>query len=120
MTTTAPSPSSERRSRPRAEVAIWVEERTQDALYFQHATNLSLGGVWLDGTLPHPPGKRVALDIELPGDGSLRVTGEVVLHKPGQQGMAIRFVDLDDHAKARLTAFLDRTLKRRPGSLPPS
>ena len=55
----------ERRKLPRADVAIWVEERTNDALYYQRATNLSLGGIWLDGTLPHPPGTRVALDIEL-------------------------------------------------------
>jgi len=91
---------------PRAEVAIWVEERTNDALYYQRATNLSLGGIWLDGTLPHPPGTRVALDIELPGDGPLRVNGEVVPRQAGASGMAVRFVGLSEAGRARIAALL--------------
>ncbi len=97
---------AERRRLPRAEVAIWVEERTQDALYYQRATNLSLGGIWLDGTLPHPEGTRVSLDIELPGDRPLRVDGEVVARPGGALGMAVRFTELSEIQKKRLVAFL--------------
>ncbi len=100
--------ASERRTEPRAEVAIWVQERTNDALYFQHATNLSTSGVWLDGTLPHPPGTRVALDIDLPGEGPLSVNGEVVLHRTEKAGMAVRFVDLGPSSRARLASFLSK------------
>lgn len=102
------SPASERRIEPRAEVAIWVQERTNDALYFQHATNLSTSGVWLDGTLPHPPGTRVALDIDLPGEGPLSVNGEVVLHRTPKAGMAVRFVDLPPSGRARLASYLSK------------
>lgn len=98
--------SIERRKLPRADVAIWVEERTNDALYYQRATNLSLGGVWLEGTLPHPPGTRVALDIELPGEGPLRVDGEVVPRPAGKQGMAVRFVGLSETGRERIAAVL--------------
>lgn len=100
----------DRRTMPRTEVAIWVEEHTRDALYFQRATNLSIGGVWLDGTLPHPPGTRVTLDIELPGDRPLRVEGEVVPHASPKAGMAIRFTDLVGPRKRRLEAFLARAI----------
>lgn len=108
MATHEPVGDSDRRTEPRADVAIWVEEHTKDALYFQRATNLSIGGLWLDGTLPHPPGTRVALDIELPGDGQLRVEGEVVLHRSPKAGMAVRFVQLDASKRTRLEAFLKR------------
>ena len=100
------SNTTERRKLPRADVAIWVEERTNDALYYQRATNLSLGGIWLAGTLPHPPGTRVALDIELPGDGPLRVNGEVVPRPAGKQGMAVRFVGLSKNGRERIAAVL--------------
>jgi hypothetical protein len=90
----------------RAEVAVWVEERTNDALYLQRATNLSLGGIWLEGTLPHPPGTKVSLDIELPGDGPLRVDGEVVMRQDRGVGMAVRFLPLPQARRERLEAFL--------------
>jgi hypothetical protein len=96
------------RAFPRTEVAVWVEERTHDALYLQRATNLSLGGVWLEGTLPHPPGTRVALDIDLPGDGPVRVDGEVVLRRDRAVGMAVKFVALSGTGRERLAAFLGR------------
>ncbi|MBK6518819.1 MAG: PilZ domain-containing protein [Polyangiaceae bacterium] len=110
MATHEPMGGSDRRTMPRAEVAIWVEEHTRDALYFQRATNLSIGGVWLDGTLPHPPGTRVTLDIELPGDRPLRVEGEVVMHTSPKPGMAVRFVDLVGPRRRRLETYLARAI----------
>ena len=100
------SRSSERRRGRRAAVAFHVEERTNDALYFQRAS-LSPSGVWLEGTLPHPPGTRVELDLELPG-GRTRVAGEVVGRDPESPGMAVRFVDLSDDSRARLEALVSR------------
>jgi uncharacterized protein (TIGR02266 family) len=93
--------TEDKRGEPRTEVALWVEERVQTALYFQRATNLSLGGVFLEGTLPHEAGTRVTLEMELP-DGMLRAEGEVVMHRPGQPGMGVRFVGLTDDARDRI------------------
>lgn len=98
----------DRRSDARADVAIWVQERTRDALYFQRASNLSLGGVFLEGTLPHPPGTRVELDLEL-AHGPLRVAGEVVGRAPGGLGMAVRFVELGADERAVLAACLEQS-----------
>jgi type IV pilus assembly protein PilZ len=97
----------ERRESPRVSIELSVEERTGEALYFQRATNLSLGGVYLDGTLPHPPGTRVALALRLPGrETPMRVLGEVVAREPSEIGMAIRFVDLDAEGLAELERVL--------------
>ena len=63
---------SERRGSERVVVDLWVEEHTDDALYFQRATNLSMGGLFLDRTLPHPAGTRVQLEVRLPGDARTR------------------------------------------------
>ena len=101
--------TSDRRADARADVAIWVQERTRDALYYQRATNLSLGGVFLDGTLPHPPGTRVELDLELAQEDPIRVEGEVVGRAPGGVGMAVRFVGLDARARTVLSSYLGRS-----------
>ena len=88
-------------------IELSVEERTGEALYYQRATNLSLGGVYLEGTLPHPPGTRVALSLRLPGGiAPMRVEGEVVARVPGEVGMAIRFGELGADARAELERVL--------------
>ena len=51
--------SLERRSGSRVPVQIWVEEKTERELYFQRSANLSLGGIYLENTIPHPVGTRV-------------------------------------------------------------
>jgi uncharacterized protein (TIGR02266 family) len=103
------SEANDRRADARAEVAIWVQERTRDALYYQRATNLSLGGIYLDGTLPHPPGTRVELDLEIAEADPIRVEGEVVGRAPGGVGMAVRFVGLDARARMALATYLGRS-----------
>jgi len=95
----------ERRRGTRARVAIDVEERTAEALYFQRASSLSRTGIWLEGTLAHPPGTRVELDLALPG-GSVRVVGVVVGRDPEDVGMAVRFVDVSDATQARIDAVV--------------
>jgi uncharacterized protein (TIGR02266 family) len=103
------SQNEERRTSSRIVVDLWVEERTEDALYFQRATNLSLGGLFLDRTLPHPAGTRVQLELRLPGETApLRVFGEVVPPTERDVGMGVRFVGLSTHERARIANFLDR------------
>jgi len=93
---------SDRRTFERVNIDLWVEEQTDGATYFQHATNLSSGGVYLDHTLPHPPGTRVVLDLHIPGgDAPLRVSGEVV-EADRDLGMGVRFLGLSDEARERI------------------
>lgn len=95
----------ERRESLRVTVDLWVEERTGDAVYFQRATNLSLGGVFLHGTLPHPPGTAVELDLHLPGvPRPVAVLGVVVLSPLGR-GMGVRFTSLTREARRQIAAI---------------
>lgn len=87
-------------------------------MYFQRTRNLSMGGAFLEGTLPHPPGTQVKLEIELPGDTSLVLDGEVVEAPDGGVGMGIKFVGLSAVQRLRLTEVLAGSpsvrVRRRP------
>lgn len=100
---------SERRAHTRLPVELWVEETHGRAVYYQRATDLSLGGLFLSRTLPHPPGTRVELRVDLGGADPLRVRGEVVDDGGRRaEGMGLRFVSLDRDQRARLADFLLR------------
>jgi uncharacterized protein (TIGR02266 family) len=100
---------SERRSHDRVEVELRVDERTDGALYFQRATNLSMTGLFLDGTLPHPPGTSVVLDVHVPGERApVRVTGEVVCERGARLGMGVRFRPLAHPARSAIARCLRR------------
>ncbi|MDP3275523.1 MAG: PilZ domain-containing protein [Deltaproteobacteria bacterium] len=99
--------NTERRNEARVTVDLWVEEHSDDALYFQRATNLSTGGVFLERTLPHAAGTRIEIDLRLPGDAvPLRVTGEVIPVEAREVGMSVRFVSLSDPARDRIAQYL--------------
>lgn len=100
---------SDRRNNHRVVVDLWVDEHTEDALYFQRATNLSVGGLFLDHTLPHPAGTRVQLEMRLPGETApLHVCGEVVPATERDRGMGVRFVGLSPHERACIAEYLER------------
>jgi uncharacterized protein (TIGR02266 family) len=98
----------ERRAHQRVPVEMHVEETHSTATYFQRSANLSLGGIFLESTLPHPPGTKIELKIELPDGGEpLVVQGEVVTPAGTDEiGMRVRFVDLDAKATVRIEKVL--------------
>lgn len=98
---------TDRRESPRVTIELWVEESLEKELYFQRASNLSAGGLFLDGTLPHPPGTVVRLRFSLPGDPvPIETAGEIV-NVPGGRGMGLHFVDLADADRARILRFIE-------------
>ncbi len=99
------SARSERRAHTRLPVDLWVEESLEGAVYYQRATDLSLSGLFLAKTLPHPPGTRVRLRVELGDANDLLLDGEVV--DDGRNvGMGVRFVDVDRPSRARIANYL--------------
>lgn len=99
---------TERRASERVHVELRVDERTEGALYFQRATSLSESGVYLEGTLPHPPGTEVELDLHLPGHRrALRLRGRVAARDLAV-GMGVRFVDLGAESRDRIADYLAR------------
>lgn len=109
---------NDRRQATRVPVEFFLEERTGDALYYQRATNLSVSGVYLEQTLPHPPGTRVDLQLRLPGDPApIRLKGEVVNRAARDVGMGVRFVDLTGEDRSRIAEclFNEASRFRQPG-----
>jgi len=106
----------ERREHKRLPVKLWVDETHESNTYFQRAANLSVGGMFLEGTIPHPPGTIVHLRFSLPDDDEpIEVRAEVVGDSTDHLGMSVKFLDVEFNGelKRRLEAFLDRAGTRR-------
>ena len=104
--------SLERRQGSRVPVQIWVEEKTERELYFQRSANLSLGGIYLENTIPHPVGTRVTLRFTLPGDEEkIEVRAEVAAAMTGEEefGMGLKFIELDAAVAERIQKYIART-----------
>lgn len=69
--------------------------------------NLSPGGCFVNSLSEQKPGIRVVLEIELPGEGRIKVTGETLYAKP-DFGYAVHFVDMPAELAARIDAALRR------------
>ncbi len=107
--------SDERRGERRLPVEMWVEEQRGQDRYFQRSANISAGGMFLEGTIPHPRGTVVQLKFTLPGDSvPVEIRGEIV-GDPNEErlGMNVKFLGLDDDANAalreRLRKFVDKS-----------
>jgi len=102
--------AQERRESPRIPVEMWVEESTERELYFQRSANLSVGGIFLENTIPHPKGTVVNLQFTLPGDTSaIKVLGEIVNAAASDElGMGIKFVKVDPEDERRIREFVQR------------
>lgn len=106
--------ANERREDRRIPVEMWVQEhRGTQEVYFQRSANISAGGIYLDGTIPHPRGTIVQLKFTLPGQAEpIEIRGEIV-GEPDEKrlGMHVKFVDLDQNpaVRERLREFVDRS-----------
>jgi uncharacterized protein (TIGR02266 family) len=100
----------ERRESPRIPVEMWVEESTERELYFQRSANLSVGGIYLENTIPHPKGTVVNLQFTLPGDSRpIKVRGEIVNAAAADElGMGIKFLEVDSQVEHRIAEFVTR------------
>lgn len=101
--------SKERRSGLRVAVQMWVEEKHERARYFQHSSNLSEGGLFIEQTIPHPVGTQVEIEFTLPGDGEpIRVLAEIVnaLEDEERLGMGMKFMNLSHEQAARIRRFI--------------
>lgn len=88
---------------------MWVEEVGDNSLYFQRSANISIGGLFLEKTIPHPPGTRVKLQFTLPGDKEpLEVVGEIVHGEEfgDRLGMGVKFVSLPKAVHQHLEKFI--------------
>lgn len=84
----------EKRKEERVPVDLWIEASRDGELYFQRASNLSVGGAYFTQTIPLPVGSRVALKFELPTEPiEVVCEGEIVTAK--DFGMGVSFINLN-------------------------
>ncbi len=101
-------PPADRRAHPRCALELWVDEITGNVTYYQRTANVSPGGMYLSGTVPHPPGTQVRVEFSLPGNPErFRLNGVVVDDQNGDKlGMRVRFIDVPADVAARLSEAL--------------
>ncbi len=106
----------DRRSSQRIPVEMWVEESTDRELYFQRGANISLGGIFLERTIPHTKGTIVCLQFTLPDETvPIKVRGEIVNvgESTSELGMGIKFLDLTSLDSERIQAFIERVSQKK-------
>jgi uncharacterized protein (TIGR02266 family) len=108
------SDAGDRRTAERIPVEMWVEESNAEELYFQRSGNLSVGGIFLENTIPHPMGTQVELRFTLPGEAQpIKVKGRIVnVPDAGGFGMGVQFVDLDGATRERIHRFVENEAHR--------
>ena len=139
------SESDERpKADPRVEVRLPVRISTIDAetdpwtgkTFFRssHETiaNVSRGGAFVTTTETIPPGRRVLVELEMPGGGLVQTLGRVAWSRTelstslapaggrGPSGIGIEFVGGQHEQRVLLERFLRRSLRRRSESAHPS
>jgi len=103
--------SDDRRIEKRLRLGLHVVEVDGADKYFQYATNVSAGGLFLTGTLPNQPGSHVTLLFKLPGESTpLALPAEVVGNKDGEdRGTHFKFTDSQDSdARIFIRDYVDR------------
>jgi uncharacterized protein (TIGR02266 family) len=100
----------ERRSAVRVPVEMWVEQSTARELYFQRSANLSIGGMYLENTVPHPVGTVITIHFTLPGD-TVRIECRAQIVNAAESsdnglGMGLKFIDLDPQVEVRIRNFI--------------
>lgn len=95
-----------RRRHPRAPVSLWARW-VSDPTVHQHVSNLSRGGLFLDGSSALAAGSEVALDLVL-DDRVARVHGRVVHATRGEDavGMGVRLEDVSASDLASIEQYL--------------
>lgn len=97
----------EKRREQRVLVDLWIEVERDGELYFQRASNLSVGGAYFTQTIPLPLGSKVTLKFQLPNDAhEIRCKGEIVNTK--ELGMGVHFVELAAGDRARIDKLVVR------------
>jgi len=71
--------------------------------------DLSTAGCFVDGDEDIPISDDMRLHIDLPGEGWIIARTELV-YRLGRQGVAMKFVDLDETTRARIMKEIQRAL----------
>jgi len=91
---------AERREHQRVLVSMEVDYRCDETFLFAYITDLSVMGIFIQTTSPHPPGTMLNLRFRPPEGPQIDVEGRVIWINPPRKydsinpGMGVQFVDL--------------------------
>lgn len=95
---------------------VFEDERGEPLIYV-YSENISLSGIYLASDIPMQLGSRAFLSFTIPNGAEIRTTGEVVRVKRdvskasrgklNRSGMGIRFLDLTEDQRSRITSFCE-------------
>lgn len=121
MTTSEAAPAtrsgSDKRLSPRKDWSgkVVFEDERGEPLIYVFSENISESGIYLASDIPMQMGTRAFLSFTLPNGAEIRTTGEVVRvthdrpksarKDPARLGMGVRFLDLSEDHRRRITAF---------------
>ncbi|MEL6339818.1 MAG: PilZ domain-containing protein [Myxococcota bacterium] len=101
----------DRRSAPRVDIDLWIEQERGEETVFRLAGNLSAGGIFLEHGFSTPVGSRVKLRLALDDDAEpLELAAEVVetqIVDGAPNAASLTFVDLEGVSRERILAYLN-------------
>ncbi|MEM6731452.1 MAG: PilZ domain-containing protein [Myxococcota bacterium] len=101
----------DRRSFPRIDVDLWVEQESGEETVFRLAGNLSAGGLYLEHGFTYSVGTRVKLRFVLEEDSpAVEVAAEIVSAvqtEAAPNAASLSFLDLTGEDRARILTFLN-------------
>jgi uncharacterized protein (TIGR02266 family) len=99
--------TKEKRRETRVSVDLWIEAERDGELYYQRASNLSVGGAFFAQTIPLPLGTQVSLKFTLPTETvEVACRGEIVTAK--DFGMGVAFLEMTPADRTRLEAIVEK------------
>jgi len=111
--TKRPATSSDKRLHARVPLRARVDFElfSKDTFLFEYASNLSRGGIFLQGGDELKPGRRLHLRVNLPGAGSFHAIGQITWIQNGSganilSGVGVQFKHMNDQSKKVLEQFL--------------
>jgi uncharacterized protein (TIGR02266 family) len=100
--------SGDRRSSPRANLAVEVSLTSDSQFYVGLAGDISEGGVFVSTYKPLPEGSRIAIEFTLPS-GIIQAKGTVRWQRKASEGVTpgvgIAFEALSDEARTKIAEF---------------
>ncbi|MGQ0506956.1 MAG: TIGR02266 family protein [Myxococcaceae bacterium] len=114
----------DRRRYPRSPLSLLVQHRSSSFEEFltEHATNISIGGMFIATRAPQELGALVYLQFTLEdGEKLIEGLGRVVRVSPpesGSPGIGVEFVNFDEESMALIEEICQRRLEKQPAGPP--
>jgi hypothetical protein len=113
-------PNLERRRSPRADLFQEIVCEKGDVVARSQVADISVGGMFVDMLRPpFPTGSRITARFALRTDEPALAVDAEVNYVQERIGMGIRFLDLMDVDRDRISAFVDEATRRKATGAPP-